>query len=186
MFKYLVMMCVAASLAACATPAQVSAMIGAPTVPFAANSPLKQSVQVSNVSGGQNTNPLWTSEVGNSEFQQALQQSLSRQGMVAAASARYRLDATLMEVKQPIFGFSYTVTSTVRYTVTEIAGGRVAFDQTITADFTATVSDAFSGVERLRVANEGSIKNNLSRFLDQVIGMLGAAPISALKLGTVG
>jgi hypothetical protein len=188
-FKYIALLCVVASLGGCATPAQVNSMIGVATVQLADNSPLKKSVQVDNVSGGQATNPLWTSQVGSPEFMQALQQSLGIQGIAAADGARYKLDAVLVELKQPIIGFDFTVTSTVRYTLRETATNRVAFDQTITAEYTATVSDAFIGVERLRLANEGSIKNNLSKFLDQLIGTLGtggAGRISALTLGFIG
>ncbi len=173
MFRYLFVLCVAASLAACASPAKVSAMVGMPTVQLAANSPLKQSVQVTSVLGGKDTNPLWTSQVGNGEFQQALQETLSQQGMLSAMGARYRLEVALVELKQPFIGLTYTVTSSVHYTLKESASGRVAFDQTVTVDGMATVSDAFAGVERLRLANENSIKNNLSKFLDQLIGMLG-------------
>ena len=76
-------------------------MIGAPTAPVPENSPLKQAVQVNNVSGGQSTNPLWTSKVGNPEFQDALQQSLSAQGLLGQGPTRYRLDAILMQLEQP-------------------------------------------------------------------------------------
>ena len=189
MAKYILMLLVASLLAACATPARINSMIGVPTVQLAANSPLKQNVQVNNVSGGRTTNPLWTSQVGNPEFQQALQQSLAAQGITSSAGARYRLDAVLVEINQPLFGFNFTITSTVHYTVTDVPMGRVVFDQTITADYTAEISDAFLGVERLRIANEGSIKNNLSKFMDQLFGMLGSGgmgPMSALRLGIIG
>src|SRR5215813_1608603 len=129
MLRYLFVLCVAASLAACATPAKVSAMVGAPSVQMAANSPLKQSVQITSVVGGKDTNPLWTSQVANGDFQQALQQTLSQQGILTTTGSRYKLDVALVEVKQPFIGLTYTVTSTVRYTLTETPSGRVAFDQ---------------------------------------------------------
>jgi hypothetical protein len=175
-------------MAGCATPAQVGSMIGTPTVPVPANSILRQSVQLNNVSGGQATNPLWTSEVGNPEFQQALQQSLANQGLLGSAASRYRLDATLMEVKQPLVGFDMTVTSTIRYLVTDTTMNRTAFDQVVTVSYTARVGDAFVAIERLRLANEGSIKNNISQFLDKLIQSGGSSGMlmSALRLSVAG
>jgi uncharacterized lipoprotein YajG len=187
MMKYLVIFCSAIWLSACATAAKVDSMIGTPTVQMPAMSPLKGSVQVTNVSGGRDTNPLWTSQVGNGDFQQALEKSLSAQGILASGDAKYRLEAALVELKQPLLGLDMKVTSTVRYRVTEVSTGRMAFDQTITADYTATVGDAFVAVERLRLANEGSIKTNLSKFLDQLIGNLGngGVALNALKVEIV-
>ena len=184
MFQRAIFVCFTLMLAACASPARVGAMVGAPTVAVPANSPLKESILVNNVSGGQSTNPLWTSEVGNPEFQQALRQSLSAQNLLAGNGARFWLDATLVELKQPLVGFSLTVTSTVRYSVTDTAMNRVAFDQTISAEYTATVNDAFVAVERLRLANEGAIKNNISKFLDQLLETIGSGgtPVAALEI----
>ena len=184
MLKYIAILCSAIWLSACAAAAKVDAMIGAPMVPLAATSPLKQTIQVSNVSGGRDTNPLWASQVGNADFQQALEKSLSAQGILATGNAKYRLDAALVELKQPLLGLDLKVTSTVRYRVTEVSTGRMAFDQTITADFTAGIGDAVIAVERLRLANEGSIKTNLSKFLDQLIGSLGngAMAFKTLKI----
>ena len=183
MLRYLFVLCVAVSLAACAAPAKVSAMVGAPSVPMAANSPLKQSIQVTSVVGGQDTNPLWTSQVASGDFQQALQQTLNRQQILTTTGARYKLDVALVEVKQPFIGLTYTVTSTVRYTLTENPSGRVPFDQRITADGIATVSDSPLGFERLRLANENSIKANLSKFLDTLIQMVGGRGMASI--GTV-
>lgn len=159
-------------------------MIGAPSVPIPQNSPLKQAVQVNNVSGGQSTNPLWLSKVGNPEFQDALQQSLSAQGLLGQGPARYRLDAMLMQLKQPLAGFDLTVSSTIRYVVIDTRTNRTSFDQTVTAAYTAGVGDAIVAVERLRLANEGSIKNNISKFLDQWIQSESptGTPVSALRL----
>jgi hypothetical protein len=139
---------------------------------------------VNNVSGGQSTNPLWTSKVGNPEFQEALQQSLSAQGLLGQDQTRYRLDAMLMELKQPLIGFDLTVSSKIRYVVIDTTTNQMSFDQTVTADFTAGVGDAVLAVERLRLANEGSIKSNISKFLDQWIQSAGSrgTPVSALHL----
>jgi len=120
---------------------------------------------------------MWKSNVGNPEFQSALQNSLGAAGMLASSSGRYRLDAILNELDQPLFGLDMSVSSTVHYTLTDTTNSKQAFDQSITASYTATMSDAFVGVERLRLANEGSIKKNIASFLDQLRAQFGKPPV---------
>jgi hypothetical protein len=57
-----------------------------------------------------------------------------------------------------MIGFDLTVHSQVQYKLVDTAGGKAVFDRDIDADFTAGVGDVFIAVERLRLANEGSIK----------------------------
>ena len=44
----------------------------------------------------------------------------------------------------------------------------VLFDEIIDAAHTATFGDAFDAVTRLKIANEGSGKNNIKTFLEQL------------------
>jgi hypothetical protein len=74
----------------------------------------------------------------------------------------------LVSVDQPLVGFDMTVTTTVTYTLLDPAGNQV-WSKSVSAPHTATVSDAFLGVERLRLANEGSAKENIRRALDAMI-----------------
>ena len=139
----------------CAAPARVSHMVAYVPAPSAgqADTRWQGSMTLDAVLGGESTNPMWTSEVGNVEFQEALRQSLFSSGLLSGGNqpAKYGLIAQLMEVDQPIIGFDMTVISRVQYTVKEKASTSVAFDEIITAPFTASVGDSFLGVERLRL-----------------------------------
>lgn len=167
MSKTLAAIALAFALSACAAPARVDQMTVASPPAGAAvpDTALHSAVQVGDVTGGHDTNPLWKSEVGNSEFKGALEGSLKAEGVSADPRARYRLDANLVELDQPWIGLNLTVRSTVEYKLMEIATNSVAYDQRVTAEYTATVGDAFVAVERLRLANEGSIRKNISDFL---------------------
>ncbi|MCP5371446.1 MAG: hypothetical protein H6907_06885 [Hyphomicrobiales bacterium] len=160
-----------AAVSGCASPARESAMVVdvAPQHVIAEDSSLLQSVDLQGVSGGESTNPLWTSEIGNPEFEKALRNSLANHAMLAKGDGRFVLVATLQKVDQPFFGASMTVTATVRYVVTERATSEVYFDETITRPYTAKFSDSFLGVERLRLANEGAARVNIEAFIDGVI-----------------
>jgi hypothetical protein len=171
--KLLVMAAFSAALftGCVAQPAQTDAMVPGDLALYGAAPPqaLAQAVEMGIVSGGRPTNPLWMSQVGDEEFRAALERSLAMAGLLAprAEDAHYRLDTHLVGLAQPAIGFDATVTSTIDYRLTPLAEGK-AFHTVVIEPYTATVSDAFSGVERLRVANEGSIRKNITRFIDEL------------------
>ena len=87
--------CVAVlSLAACAMSAAPERMIVTQTAsgaPFP--QPFRQATCVRNISGGEETNPMWTSKVGNAEFSQALASSLQNAQLLGVeGSCRYFVD----------------------------------------------------------------------------------------------
>jgi hypothetical protein len=174
---------IAFSLAGCAEPARIDQMTAVPTVSLPSTSALRNTVELSAVIGGTSTNPLWVSKVGNPEFQAALKGSLQNAGMLATGPARYRLDTTLVSLDQPMMGFDLTVRSGVQYVLTDTTTNNVVFNRPVNAEFTAHVGDAFAAVERLRLANEGSIKTNIQTFMDQLIAALGAGvPVSQVQI----
>jgi len=73
-FKILTPLIVALYLVGCATPATQQAMtIGLADVPAKLNPSLKNNFTVVGVSGGKETSPLWTSQVDNAGFKNALE-----------------------------------------------------------------------------------------------------------------
>ncbi len=128
---------------------------------------LEANVDVNDVSGGTETNPLWTSEISNDAFRQAVKDSLSAQGLLGE-QGNYDLAIQLLEVKQPIMGFDMTVTTHIRYVLTDKATDEVVMDEMIITPHTATMGDAFAAIKRLRLANEGSAKRNIESLMDKL------------------
>jgi hypothetical protein len=160
-------------LTGCATPATQQAMsVSTQDVPTTFNANLKGQVAVVNVTGGKETNPMWTSQVDAQSFKAALDKSIAIAGYKAndPNQAKFSVDANLQELNQPMFGFTFDVVSTVLYTVT---GDGKQQQMPVTATGTASTSDAFVGMERLRIANERSIKENIKLFLQRLSDQIG-------------
>ena len=170
LFKLTVALFLTVSLGACAQGARTNAMIAPVTAEtiLPATDPLVGSTKVGSVTGGKETSPLWKSEISSETFKAALEQSLRLNTILGDEAARLTVDAKLISVEQPFFGASMTVTTSVAYTVTDSAGA-VILDETVTTPYTAAFSDALLGAERLRLANEGSAKANISKFIDKLI-----------------
>lgn len=162
-----------ALLVGCATPAsQQSMSVSMQDIPANLNAGLKGQIAVRNVTGGKETNPMWTSQVDAQSFRGALDKSIAMTGYKAGDEnkAKYSVDADLQDLNQPVFGFTFDVVSTVLYTVTGEGKQRQI---PVTATGTASTSDAFVAVERLRIANERSIKQNIKMFLQNLSDQIG-------------
>ncbi|MDP3406388.1 MAG: hypothetical protein Q8S03_16985 [Brevundimonas sp.] len=152
-------------LAACATPSNPAMMTLPATAGLIATpgSTAYRSVTTVNVAGGQETNPLWTAQVSDADFKLALENSLGAANYLGTEGRPTVVNATLMALRQPLAGLDISVTSQVRYTVTQ--SGQPIFDELVAATGTATMSDALIAAERLKMANEKSIQENIRQFL---------------------
>ena len=137
------------------------------------NSALKNSVGVKEVTGGRETNPMWTSQVSSDAFRRALEQSLENAGMFSkiVAGSKYQLTADLTRLDQPMMGFDMTVTSTVRYSLIETQTRNEVYSRVIQIGYTAKMSDAFVGTQRLKLANEGAVKANIQGLINDLIAL---------------
>jgi hypothetical protein len=158
-------------LGGCASPSRFEKMTisSRDAAIYHGSSILTNSVAVAKVSGGEETNPMWTSEIGSNEFELALIDSLVATKLLALdGKGKYTLSAVMMKVDQPMFGASFTVTSYIHYQLVRNSDNKIIFDQEISSPYTATMSDAFIGVERLKLANEGSARSNITELIDKL------------------
>jgi hypothetical protein len=173
------MVAAASMLSACATQIPIGPMT-APLSPdsiITESSPAYRAISVGTVTGGTKTNPLWISEVSNENFHDALEQSLELHILAADGPAgRYRLNVTLVSVDQPLIGLDMTVTLKAHYVLTPADGGPSKFDQTIETPYTAKLGDSFLGYERLRLATEGAVRENITALIKQLLATLQATP----------
>jgi hypothetical protein len=155
---------VLAFVSSCASSAKISGMT-TNTAQIGNFGSYKNSIAVSNISGGNETNPLWMSKVSNNDFTQALKLSLSKNGLLNEINPNYILSANLGELSQPMFGLDMSVGSKVSYSIADKKTNKVVLNKDVANNYTAKFGDAFSGVERLRLANEGAIRENIEQFI---------------------
>lgn len=141
---------------------------------------MKNNIALRDVTGGKETNPAWVSNVSSSEFERALEDSLRSVGMLSAnrQAGRFQLVVHMESLDQPFMGLDMTVTATVAYTLVERASGKTVWQKTLAVPYTAKMGDAFLGTERLRLANEGAVRQNIM----QLVGELQQMKVTALSL----
>ena len=168
-----VLFLVLAVLQGCASAAKIENMVPSDVERVDPNSALAQRLYVSAASGGDDTNPMWTSEISAEDFRKALEQALSNSGLLSEmrSSGQYEVRVFLDEVDQPFMGLDMTVTTKVTYEVIRQDSREKVFEEQLIASHTATMGEQFYGVERLRLANEGSAEKNIQMFIQKLLAL---------------
>jgi hypothetical protein len=179
----------AVSLAACAEGARPDSMaltMGA-TPTISPTDPNYKAFRVAHVDGGGKTNPLWMSSVSSEDFQKALENSLRGVGYLAddPAAAKNEITANLQDLQRPLAGLDLTVTSRVHYSAKSTADQMVFFDDVVAASGTAKFGESLIAAQRLQLANEAAMRENIKAFIGRLrkaggqvktIDSAGAAP----------
>jgi hypothetical protein len=125
----------------------------------------RNAIAVRSVSGGQVMNVLTVPGVANEPFKAALESTLAYNGYLAqSGTPKFYLDAEIQNLDQPVIGLDYDVVADVTYKVSGGAGTPAVYP--IKAKGTATFSDSPIGVDRIRIANERAMRENLKQFLE--------------------
>lgn len=169
-----------ALLVACSAPAPVENTSISPMeqayINQSRNALFHQNVAIGTITGGQKVAGNWPSVIGDSGFRDALARSLEGVDYLAsdATSAKYAVDAEILGVDQPMaeeqkrIVSSVTVTTRVRYTLSDKQSGKVLFDKTVAEPSTSKFADSFFDARRQRLAYEGSVRDNISAFLNEI------------------
>jgi hypothetical protein len=151
----------AGGLAACATQQgmTVEARMTNPAPPKYRNA-----LAIRSVTGGQAMNVLTVPGVPNEPFKAALESSLAANGYLARAGApRYQVDAEIQDLQQPLIGLDLEVTAAVNY---KVSGAGTAATYPIKATAKATFSDSPIAADRMRIANERAMQQNIRMFME--------------------
>ena len=150
------------ALGGCATQ---QAMTVAPSAVGAPIPRLKNTFEVRSVTGGQAMNVLTIPGVPNEPFKAALESSLAANGYLASEGAppKFYIDAEIQDLDQPLIGIDLEVKSSVLYKVS--GGGGPTKSYPIKATGSAGISDSLIAADRMRIANERAMQQNIKLFL---------------------
>jgi hypothetical protein len=150
---------VAPGLAACATQQAMTVDSGAVvnSIPKYRNA-----MAVRSVTGGQTMNALTVMGVENEPLKAALENSLAANGYLAQSGPpKIYVDAEIVNLDQPLIGLTFDVTADVTYKVSGAATATYPIKTTGRATFT----DSPIGADRIRIANERAMQQNIKQFL---------------------
>jgi hypothetical protein len=151
---------IAPGLAACATQQAMTVDTGATVTSIPK---YRNAMAVRSATGGRVMNAATVMGVQNEPFKAALESSLAANGYLAqSATAKFYVDAEIMNLDQPLIGLDLDVSADVSY---RVSGAGAAATYPIKTTARATFSDSPIAVDRMRIANERVMQQNIRQFL---------------------
>ncbi len=186
MYKFTIIALMILQLAACASGVRPEAMVAPVTtdVVITENSPLWKSTGIGDINGAAKNNPLWKSKVSKQGFEKALRETLNLHALLSDTGGKYKINAVLKELRQPFLGLELAVTARVQYIVVRTQDNGVVFDREVTETHTAKFNESFVFSDRLNLANEGAIKENIKKFVRAYIAQSREAPQTFVSAST--
>lgn len=161
---------VAGGLSGCA-PASPDAMAirGVPNLQH-----FQKTVSVKTQGGGEADDPV---NIPNKDFAKAIEASILENRVftqvLPVGAANYELNVSIINMSKPMFGASFTIDLEAAWSLTNTTTKAVVMRESIKSTATATMSQAFVGATRYRMAVEGAAQDNIRQ---------GLIAISKLKL----
>jgi hypothetical protein len=157
------------ALSACAQAPDVARMI-----PRGFLSPVHCSnkiLRVSEVRGGEKTNPANLSTIEDAGFRQALIETLGKSGLfksvVTDQMADYELQTQIVSQEHQGI-YELTAILFVNYRLVESSSQREVWKENLLSTYVAKVEESLYGVERGRRANEGVVRENLRQLVEKL------------------
>ena len=114
-------------------------------------------------SGGEEASLTHPAQISDAALAQAIEEAILASGVFdeVAPAADYRLSVQLFSLEQPTIGFSMSVHMEAGWTLTRLADDEIVWRESISSSFAGGAFDAFSAVERIRLATEGAARRNI-------------------------
>ena len=130
------------------------------------------SLSVSESVGGRETHLLWTSQISNLAYTQALTEALTQSGLfsqvIQGEEADYILDVTILHYDQPWIGADIDIKMKAKWELTDTKTLTPVWSETFETTYRAKLTDALIGAERLKKANEGSARVNIAEGIKRL------------------
>jgi hypothetical protein len=165
LFSKLILGCLLIVLAGCASPASKEGMV-AHNVPV--SNKFDKTITV-RTQGGSETGVADSSNIDNKDLASAIEQSIIENGLftqvIHGNDSDYLLSVSIIDISKPMFGASFTVTLEAGWALMEQKTKKVIMKDSIKTSYTATMGQSLIGVKRLRLAVEGTVRENIKQGL---------------------
>ena len=161
------------NISGCSSPVSKEAIV---VSQIAASKHHEKSISVV-TQGGNETTAMDSTNISDEELATAITESITRnklfQQVIQGGQSDYQLNVSIINMSKPVFGLTFTVQMEAAWSLIDLKDNSVVMRETINSSHTASFSDAFAAVTRLKMAVEGAVKENIR---------LGLTKISQLEL----
>ncbi len=169
----IMLICAAGGLTGCASPAKSKGIV-TESIPVQQMHPYTVSVRTQ---GGLESGGVDAANLSNDVLAKAIEDSIVKSGLfkevLQTQESDYSLNVAIINIAKPIWLSNPTVSMEAAWSLVDTASKDIVMRESIKSGYTVTMGEAFSGLTRLRLAVEGSARENIR---------MGLTAISKLQL----
>ena len=106
--------------------------------------------------------------ITNEAIKLAVEKSISNAGLFTDNERVIRINLSVLAIENPLFGGSLTSEIRIRWQLYDEAEEVSLFESVVASEYTATIGDAFVGAQRMKMANDGAIRENIKIALEKI------------------
>jgi len=110
----------------------------------------------------------------NSDIKLAIEGALANSQLFNGDETKFRINVNVLSIKNPMMGINLKSELRIKWQLIDISENKIVWEDNLTNDYTATMSDSLVAVTRLRIANEGVIRENIQLAIDEMIALIKA------------
>jgi len=110
----------------------------------------------------------------NSDIKLAIEAALANSQLFNGDETKFRINVNVLSIKNPMMGINLKSELRIKWQLIDIAENKIVWEDNLTNDYTATMTDSLVAVTRLRIANEGVIRENIQLAIDEMIALIRA------------
>jgi hypothetical protein len=105
----------------------------------------------------------------NADIKTAIEIALTNAQLFVGDERNYRINVSVLSIKNPIMGLDLKSELRIKWQLIDLTQDKLVWEDFLSNDFTATVGDSFVAVTRMRMSNEGVIRENIQMAIDEMI-----------------
>ena len=106
--------------------------------------------------------------ISNESMKIAIENAILQNSIFSNDNKEYRLNVSVLAIENPLMGVNLTAELRIRWTLFDVENGIEVFNEVVANEYTATMSDSIVAAQRLRIANENVVKENIKIALEQI------------------
>ena len=105
----------------------------------------------------------------NADIKTAIETALTNAQLFVGDERNYRINVSVLSIKNPMMGLDLKSELRIKWQLIDLTQDKLVWEDFLSNDFTATLGDSFVAVTRMRMSNEGVIRENIQMAIDEMI-----------------
>ena len=106
--------------------------------------------------------------ITNEAIRSAIENAIVQNSIFSNDSKQFRLNASVLAIENPLIGASLKAELRIRWVLYDTESSEEVFNEVISNEYIATMGDSIVALQRMKIANENVVKDNIRIALEKI------------------